>query len=165
MKLKMIVMALILAPMAAFAAGPVPAGDYQCKISKEYKFRPCKVVDDGNASKLVFSGGLFGISATIRAAGKGWIHLEGAMTDKRGYPCTSCQEKCSKNPGSCGCTETPAEGTKECQAQTLGALLKKKGKSWKGVLPYKSYRAEVKNGKPTGKWLIEIERADIIIKR
>lgn len=139
-----------------------PVGDYTCRMDAGYKMRPCKVVETNGVRELVIEGEnrLIPMRAELRPTSKGGVYLSGKMTAKRGFPCTSCQEKCEANPESCSCKEVPKASQAICQAQPIVSILKKRGKTWTGTYPIKLYYGPKKDGK---EW-VEVEEYKVTIR-
>jgi hypothetical protein len=137
---------LFLALIALFipslaAAGPLPpAGDYECRIDKGYKYRPC-TVDEAGITQLQFDGGFVGVKGRLGPINdsKSKVFFEGTLTDARPFGCFSCNAKCSEPGATCGCSEIPPAGSAQCLAQPMNAALKKKGRTWSGTLPQQVY--------------------------
>ena len=147
----------LLIPLTATAADRVtlPAGSYQCKVSKEYAFRDCTVEVREGLSYLTMPGDvgfLVGLEGFLYPSEqKGSVYFETTKrTDSRPWGCYNCAERCSADPASCECKEIPAEASKECLGTQVQVLLEGKRGTWTGVLPYKVYGWRYADGKPVG---------------
>ncbi len=119
----------------------LPAGPYACRVSQEYRLRDCTVEKDTEGRTwLAFAGGnLLGMRGVVWDA-PGGLAFEGFLTDEEPFGCTSCQDRCIVNPGSCACDPLPPEGVVECLKQPLKMTLKRNGTGrYRGTLVYKVY--------------------------
>jgi len=132
--MKRFVLALILTCLATHANasdGPrlLQNGDYTCKVSKEYKMRPCKVFDEGKVQML----SLRGVEHLLQLEGRifpndfvgksNTIFVEAIATEDKPYLCT---------------VSDPA-AFQACKSQRVMITLKKKGNLWVGSFPIKHY--------------------------
>jgi hypothetical protein len=134
------------------ASKKIRAGEYRCKISREYKLRPCTVsVDEHGRTQLEIATGLLGIRGVLTDKGAR-VHFEGVLTEGRPFGCFSCQERCSIDPDACVCKEHPREASQECLLQPIRFdLAKKQGTSkWMGRFRYKLYYNEYDKGQVVG---------------
>lgn len=163
-------LSLLSAPALARETGPaMPAGAYECRISKEYAFRACSVEVRDGVSWLTMPGDagfLVGLEGpVVKTEEKGVAFFEAAKrTDSRPWGCYSCDERCTKDPSSCTCVELQPEVTKQCLATSAQLLLKESGGSWKGTLPYKVFGHTYTDGKPTGT-SVDIYVLEVTIRR
>lgn len=107
----------------------VTAGEYTCQVSKEYKFRKCRVVDEGKYQviDLYEEGHLLNLRGVIYPSdfvGKTkQVFAEVSITNERPYICTTKDEAVNA----------------ECRAQKIVIPLQKKGNMWVGTFPLKYY--------------------------
>ncbi len=105
------------------------AGEYTCQISKEYKFRKCTVVDEGQYQVLSLRGEkhlleLEGVMYPSDFVGKTkQVFVEASITEDQPYICG---------------VKDPAANA-ECKAQKVIITMQKKGKMWVGSFPLKHY--------------------------
>ena len=145
-----LVLVVALLPASAWAAqkpAPIAPGEYECRISKGYKFRPCQVVATGGGATLtipdvghliVLTGPLYAVDDAPKQA-----FWEAHLAGERPWPCYRCQPRCSDQPGSCHCKELPAEGSAECREQAVRIVLQRKGRSWSGLVPVRMYWSKI----------------------
>jgi hypothetical protein len=116
------------------AKASIPAGDYKCRIGKEYKARACAVAVEGGHTRITIpEGGLIALEGVLYDE-HDEVWLAGWPTEKRPFGCYSCQEKCSITPDECGCTEVPPSASRLCLAQPISAKLKATAKGWSGKM-------------------------------
>lgn len=114
-------------------------GDYACRTGAEYRFRPCTVQQDSEGFTWVdMPGSLLGLRAVIYDEG-GALVVDGASADERPFGCFSCQERCSRDPSSCGCVELMEGGIRECLLRPITTKLARRGDVWSGTLQYATY--------------------------
>mgnify|MGYP005817380833 CR=1 FL=1 len=107
----------------------IKEGDYKCKVSKEYKMRSCKVVEENGQQHLVVDtkGHLLLLKGPIYPAdhvGKvKEVHVEASLLEDKPYICTT----------------RSAAANEECKSQKVMITLKKKGSSWVGSFVLKHY--------------------------
>ncbi len=107
----------------------VENGEHTCQISKEYKFRKCRVVDEGKVQilSLYEEGHLLQFEGIIHPTDfigkKKQVFVEAWTNEDRPYICGT----------------TDAQGLAECKAQRVIINLKKQGNTWKGSFPIKHY--------------------------
>lgn len=122
---------------------PKPArlapGDYACRTGAEYRYRPCTVQKDGAGFTWVdMPGSLLGLRAVVYDEGASLV-VDGASADERPFGCFSCQERCTRDPSSCGCVELMDEAIRECLLRPIRTRLAKRGSVWTGTLQYATY--------------------------
>lgn len=151
------VLALLLLPLSASAADRVtlPAGAYQCKVSKEYAFRDCTVAVHDGLSYLSMPGDVGFLVALegflYPTEDKGTVYFEvSKRPDSRPWGCHNCDARCTTDPASCECKELPGDATKSCLAEPIRMLLTGKGGTWTGTLAYKVYGWRYDKGEPVG---------------
>ncbi|MBA2662876.1 MAG: hypothetical protein H0U74_11305 [Bradymonadaceae bacterium] len=103
-------------------------GDYQCRISNEYRFRGCTVVSEGDEQSLTvdIEGHLLLLVGRIHAPYNNddkKLFVEARLKEAKPYVCS---------------TSDPA-AQKECAAQPLMIVLKPRGEIWSGSFPIKHY--------------------------
>lgn len=147
----------LLVPLSAAAETRVTllAGSYECKVSKDYAFRACSVEVRDGLSYLKMPGDvgfLVGLEGFLYPTeDKGTVYFETTLrTDSRPWGCFNCAERCTTDPASCECKEIPVEATKECLASQVQVLLKGKGGTWTGMLPYKIFGWRYEDRRPVG---------------
>ncbi|AKV00619.1 hypothetical protein AKJ09_07282 [Labilithrix luteola] len=114
-------------------------GNYMCRIDAMYKLRPCTVTrDERGFTWLETPDSLLGLKGVIYDEGGGLV-FDGTTAEERPFGCFSCQEHCTTDPASCACVELLPDASRECLARPIVARLTKKGSSWVGSLPYKTY--------------------------
>jgi hypothetical protein len=160
---------LLLLPLVAAAhepssqppGPPLPPGEYLCRVSSEYKDKPCTVEQkDGKLTLVAKQGGLFGFEGTLQKQ-ESFILVNAHHTDKRPFGCYSCAERCAQ-PGSCMCDEVPPEASQECLAQPLHIVLKPNGRNtWSGWVVVQNYSTTYGEEKAQGPfkrepWVIEV---------
>jgi hypothetical protein len=160
---------LLLLPLAASAHDapnhppepPLPPGEYLCRVSSEYKNKPCTVeLKDGKLLLVAKEGGLFGFEGTVTKQDP-FILVTAHHTDRRPFGCYSCAERCAK-PGSCMCDEVPPEASSECLAQPLYIVLRSTGRdTWSGSVVVRNYSNTYAegggvNGVQHEPWVIEV---------
>ena len=107
----------------------VPDGEHMCKVSKEYKFRKCRVVRQGDAQilSLYEPGHLLQLEGEIHPndfiGKKAQVYFEAKIKDDKPYICDAADQLAQQ----------------ECKNQTVMVLLKKKGNAWVGTFPVKHY--------------------------
>lgn len=122
-----------LAFSSSASSGDVPElvkdGTYKCQISKEYKFRGCKVTTEGDQQflELTEEGHLLLIRGPIfptdHLGKKKTVFIEASLTGARPYIC--------------GVKDAAAQA--ECKNQKVMIRLDKKGKVWQGSFALKHY--------------------------
>ncbi len=121
------------------ATSQIPAGDYLCRIAKEYKLRPCTVrIDDRGHTRLSVPEALIAIEGVLYDDGS-TVRFDGWPTESRPFGCFSCSPECAQNPSSCGCRELDAAGSAHCLAQPITFDLERRGKGWRGKMSYNLY--------------------------
>lgn len=131
--------ALVLTAGAAWAAPPrAPApkvGAHRCRVSPEYKLRPCTVEKRGDALWLVLKGAhLVEFEAPLTpdpASPKVLVSRAGRLLGERPFPCVRCAPECAE-PGACTCREVPPTQQSRCAEQALEVRLEKRGGFWAG---------------------------------
>lgn len=114
-------------------------GNYMCRVDAMYKLRPCTVArDERGFTWLEMPDGLLGLKGVVYDDG-GALVFDGTTAEERPFGCFSCQERCTTDPSSCGCTELMPDASRECLAQPIVARLTKQGSSWVGNVKYKTY--------------------------
>jgi hypothetical protein len=95
-------------------------GNYRCRVGREYKLRDCVVEKAANGQLMLeaMSGNLLGFRGVLWDEGQS-VHFEGWLTDEQPFGCSSCQDRCIAEPGSCACEPLPAEAVRECIAQPV----------------------------------------------
>lgn len=107
----------------------VQNGEHTCQISKEYKFRKCRVIEEGKVQilSLYEEGHLLQLEGIIHPTDfigkKQQVFVEAWTNEDRPYICST------KDP----------QGLAECKAQRMIINLKKSGNTWKGSFPIKHY--------------------------
>jgi hypothetical protein len=98
----------------------IPSGDYACRVSNEYKLRSCRVETDteGRVFLEVSAGNLLAMRGVLYDR-EGRTEFEGFLTDEEPFGCTSCQDRCILEPGSCSCDPLPEAAVLECVKQPL----------------------------------------------
>ncbi len=139
---------------------PLAPGEYTCRVSSEYKPKPCKVeLKDGKLTLVAKEGGLFGFEGIVEKH-EPFILVKAHHTDRRPFGCYDCAERCSQVPGSCMCDELPPAASEECMAQPLYIVLKPSGKNtWAGSVVVQRYLDAPEDGSaPYGRepWVIEV---------
>ena len=154
-------------PLLAQAHEPTPTtpplapGEYTCRISSEYKPKPCTVTQkDGKLTLVAKEGGLFGFEGTVEKH-EPFILVRAHHTDRRPFGCYHCAERCSESPGSCMCKELPKAASEECVVQPLDIVLRSSGKNtWTGSVVVQRYldAPEGAKGAPYSHepWVIEV---------
>ncbi|MFT7622965.1 MAG: hypothetical protein ACI9WU_002140 [Myxococcota bacterium] len=144
----------ILAPilMVSLASAKRPAlpkvGEYSCRVSKEYKFRPCTIHQSrGGGLMITIPDGLVQLKGHLHAV-EGGMFLEGNLHGQRAFGCHPCNEECSKPGAKCGCDPIPEAGAKACLEQPLSVILRKGKRGWSGVLPQRMYEVIYEKLKP-----------------
>lgn len=117
----------------------IEPGIYQCRISKEYRLRDCKVERDAAGHVMLTMP-----AAMIAVRGVLWdegdvTKFAGWTTAERPFGCFACQERCAAAPHECACIEHPIEASRECLAQPVRFELRGGPKRWRGVLEYRTY--------------------------
>jgi hypothetical protein len=110
-------------------------------VSREYRLRDCTVERDAEGRTLLdFSpGNLLGMRGVVSDAKHG-LEFEGWLTDDEPFGCTSCQERCIAQPGTCACEPLPPEAVVECLKQPLRMTLRPSGGGrYRATLRYKVY--------------------------
>ena len=127
-------------PTGPVSASQLSAGTYTCKLSKEYKLRPCSItLDRHGRSILEVPEGLLAVRGILTDAGKS-VSFEGITTEERPFGCFACQERCSIDPASCVCKEHPKEASQLCLSQPIRFTLKRQSSGrWAGRLRYDVY--------------------------
>ena len=135
---------LALLPTAAWAGKmPIAPGEYECRISRGYKFRPCQVVATESGATLtipdvghliVLTGPLYAVDDRPKQA-----FWEAHLAGERPWPCYRCQPSCSVEGSSCVCKEVPLRGSSECREQAVRVVLERKGRSWSGHVAVRMY--------------------------
>ena len=130
-------------PSGEIRASRIKAGEYECKISREYRFRPCTVtVDEHGRSILTIPMALLAIEGVLTDVGTA-TRFDGITTRERPFGCFSCQERCSVEPNSCACKELPREHSAECLLQPIRFTFKKKVGQWRGRIEHHLYYGDV----------------------
>jgi len=130
------------------ASSSIGAGDYVCKISKEYKLRPCTVrVDPQGHTILTIPEGLIALEGVIYDEGD-VVHFDGWPTEARPFGCFSCDPRCTVDPSSCMCDELPPAASAHCLAQPVTFELKRKGDGWRGMMNYTTYSSRYEGEVP-----------------
>ena len=135
---------------SAIAGEPIPAGDYECRESKEYKFKPCAVQNINDEFILTTTGSLFAFTAVL-TEDDGYISMDASTTDERRFGCYSCSPECAADQANCGCNEVPPEASSECMKTPMIGVVRKAGAKWKGTLTARMY--SVAYGDVEGAWL------------
>ncbi len=132
--------ALALASLPAWAEGPPvprPGKHYKCRITAEYRLRPCAVERRGADTWLVVRGKhLVEFEGRLLAdeENPNVIHLvDGRLLGERPFPCSRCLPECAE-PGACQCQEVPPTQQSACKAQPLRASLQRRKGVWSGDL-------------------------------
>lgn len=148
---------------------PAPAaiapGDYRCKVSREYKLRPCTVrVDERGHTRLTIPEALIALEGVVYDEGRG-LRFDGWPTEARPFGCFTCDERCTVDPSSCACTELPPAASAHCLAQPVAIDFKADGKGWKGTLRwgiyYSRYQGDLPGRRPVG---YEIRTEDLVVE-
>jgi hypothetical protein len=139
---------------------PLPPGEYTCRVSSEYKPKPCTVVlKDGRLTLVAKEGGLFGFEGTVEKQ-EPFVLVRAHHTDRRPFGCYDCAERCSQAPGTCMCEELPKAASEECLAQPLHVVLRPSGKDkWTGSVVVQRYLDPPADGSaPYARepWVIEV---------
>jgi len=130
------------------ATSSITAGDYLCKISKEYKLRPCTVrVDPKGHTMLTIPQSLIALEGVIYDEGD-VVHFDGWQTEERPFGCFSCDPRCTVDPSSCMCDELPPAASAHCRAQPITFELQRKGSGWRGTMNYTSYSSRYEGEVP-----------------
>jgi hypothetical protein len=125
-------------------AAKLAPGAYACRVSKEYRLRACTVErDEEGRTFLEFAeGNLLGMRGVVYDRA-GAVEFEGWLAEEQPFGCTSCQDRCIAEPGSCVCTPLPPEAVVECLKQPLRITLRTRGGGrYRGVLEYYVYYNE-----------------------
>ncbi len=127
----------------------IKPGEYECKISRGYRFRPCTVaIDEHGRSILTVPKALMAIEGVLTDEGK-VTHFDGIMTRERPFGCFSCQERCTIDPSSCYCKEMPPEHSQDCLMQPIRFKIRRKDGQWRGRIEHHLYYGdEDAEGKP-----------------
>ncbi len=121
------------------ATSSIIAGDYLCRISKEYKLRPCTVrVDARGHTRLSVPQGLVAIEGVLYDD-SGTVRFDGWPTEAYPFGCFSCAPKCAQDPSSCECHELNPAASAHCLAQPITFDLKPQSKGWRGTMRYNLY--------------------------
>ncbi len=149
-------------PSEEVRASRIKAGEYECKISREYRFRPCTVtIDEHGRSILTIPMALLAIEGVLTDVGKA-TRFDGIMTRERPFGCFSCQERCSVDPSSCACKELPRAHSADCLMQPIRFTFKKKDGQWRGRIEHHLYYGDVdEQGNPayeTNRYLFVMRR-------
>lgn len=149
----------------AAAPAAITPGEYLCKISKEYKLRPCTVrVDPQGHTMITMPEALLPLEGVLYDEGGG-LHLDAWPTEARPFGCFSCAERCAADPSSCECSELPPAATAHCLAQPITAALKRAGEGWKGKLRwgvyFNRYQGALPDRRPIG---YEIEDNEMVVE-
>jgi hypothetical protein len=130
------------------AKSSISPGEYLCKISKEYKLRPCTVrTDPKGHTMLTIPQALIALEGVIYDEGD-VVHFDGWQTEERPFGCFSCAPRCSVEPSSCMCDELPPAASAHCMAQPITFELKRKGKGWRGMMNYTTYSSRYEGEMP-----------------
>ncbi|MCA9659579.1 MAG: hypothetical protein KC486_14625, partial [Myxococcales bacterium] len=130
------------------AKASIDPGEYLCKISREYKLRPCTVrVDDRGHTILTVPEALLAIEGVLYDEGD-VVHFDGWTTEERPFGCYICAPRCAIDPSSCDCTEIQPAASVHCLAQPVTFDLKRGGKGWKGTLRYALYSNRYEGSPP-----------------
>lgn len=161
---------LLLTPLVSLAHEPtsqppapaLPPGEYACRVSSEYKEKPCTVeLKDGRLTLVAKQGGLFGFEGTVEKQ-EPFVLVKAHHTDRRPFGCYTCAERCSQVPGSCMCKELPPEASRECLAQPLYIVLRPAGRNaWSGSVVVQNYSLAHEKGASKSDferepWVIEV---------
>ncbi len=130
------------------AVSSIAAGDYVCKISKEYKLRPCTVrVDPKGHTILTIPEALIALEGVIYDEGN-VVHFDGWPTEARPFGCFTCDPRCIVDPSSCMCDELPPAASAHCKAQPVTFELKRNGAGWRGTMNYTTYSSRYEGELP-----------------
>jgi len=131
------------APDGTAQPSKIAPGTYECKISREYRFRPCTVaLDEHGRSILSIPQALVGLEGVLTDEGA-TTHFDGIKTRERPFGCFSCQERCSIDPASCGCRELPREASAACLMEPVRFSFRKKDGQWRGRIEYHLYDGDL----------------------
>jgi hypothetical protein len=147
------------------AKASIQPGEYLCKISREYKLRPCSVTIDAAGHTILQAPlGLIAIEGVLYDEGEE-LRFDGWPMEPRPFGCFSCDERCTIDPSSCVCTELPAAASAHCVAQPITFSLKRGKAGWKGSLRWGSYYSRYE-GAPPGRRQVgyEIEPLTMIVE-
>jgi hypothetical protein len=121
------------------AKASIAPGEYRCKISREYKLRPCTVrVDDGGHTILSMPDALIALEGVVYDEDD-VLHFDGWPTEERPFGCFSCAPHCAVNPTSCACVELQPAASAHCIAQPIAFDLRRRGDGWAGTMRYATY--------------------------
>ena len=130
------------------ASTSIAPGDYICKISKEYKLRPCTVhLDPKGHSILTIPESLIALQGVIYDEGN-IVHFDGWPTEERPFGCFTCLPRCAVDPSSCECDELPPSASAHCVAQPVTFDLKRSGSGWRGKVHYTTYSSRYEGELP-----------------
>jgi len=147
------------------AKASIEPGEYLCKISREYKLRPCSVTTDGEGRTILkMPLALISIEGVLYDEGKE-LRFEGWPAEPRPFGCFSCDERCSIDPSACACTELPTAASAHCLAQPINLSLRREKGGWKGSLRWGAYYSRYE-GAPPGRRQVgyEIEPLTMVVE-
>ncbi len=150
-------------PQLPVKASRIRPGTYQCKISREYRFRPCTVeLDEHGRSILTIPQALIGIQGVLTDVGSA-TQFDGIKTRDRPFGCYGCQERCSIDPTSCACKENPPVAIAECLMTPVRFKFKKKDGKWRGRIEHHHYYGQLdpEDGHP----LFEVDHFSFVMRR
>lgn len=137
-------------------------GVYECKIAREYRFRPCTIaLDEHGRTILTIPHALLELQGVLTDEGS-WTHFDGIKTAERPFGCFSCQERCTTNPGSCGCQELPRVASAQCLLEPVRFRFRKQDGKWQGRIEHHHYYGDLDaEGQPVH----ETERFVFVMRR
>jgi hypothetical protein len=143
---------LTLLPFTALAQALPEPGDYECRIDKGYKFKPCTVRAAEHGVELeIPGGGLIGVTGRLYSAdAPKTVVLVGRLNEEAPWGCYQCNAGCRAQPETCECKEIMQPAQDSCKAQTITGTLKKVGKAWAGSLTLLFHSAKYTDGKVVG---------------
>lgn len=118
----------------------IRAGQHQCQISEEYRFRPCRVTAAGGGRhEIVFPNGLLGVRGTLVARGN-TLQFSGVLTDDVPFICAY------------GRRELPDHQSdfERCRSQPVSATLRRTRTGWVGQIPLVELRTHYVGDTPPG---------------
>lgn len=143
---------LALFPATSLAQVLPAPGEYECRIDKGYKFKPCTVRAAEHGVELeVPGGGLIGVTGALHPASVAKsVVFVGRLNEEAPWGCIQCNAECRANPAACECRDIPEAAQASCKAQTITGTLKQAGKAWAGTLTLLFHSARYADGKVVG---------------
>lgn len=141
-------------------------GAYTCRVSSEYKPRPCAVeLRDGKPTLVAKEAGLFGFEGTLEVQSP-FTLVKARHTDRRPFGCFACAERCAESPASCKCKELPPAASQECLVQPLHVVLRPSGHgTWTGAVVVQRYTHALADGAPTGGFQREPRVIEVTVQK